>query len=286
VQTDKRKIGGHLRTAEGLRFVAVNARALGYRIVQIMVGGDHDYQPYDIPEDAIIEYRKMIFGIETYVHLPYIINPCEENPKRRNFYRWAFREFAKRADALGAKAVVIHPGYKKSLPAKEAEYNLLKFMEKAYDEEWKVKVFLEVDAGSKNESAVGSPELIRRVLTSLGSQNFWMCADTCHLYARGVSLWDKEVRSRFLDDFQHWIRLVHLNCPDLDVSLGSNRDRHNTPFEERKDLDHGPLIKAMMDLAPCILERRSLAVQEKDMNYVAKTLHWLPKNEENVSESC
>ena len=77
-------LGGHLRTAEGLRFVAAEARALDYRAVQIMVGEGRGYNPYDFQTEAMNEYRRSMFGILTYVHLPYVINPCESKPRRRS----------------------------------------------------------------------------------------------------------------------------------------------------------------------------------------------------------
>lgn len=264
------QLGGHLDAKSGLRHVVLNARALSYNVIQTMVGDPRGYQPYDIPAEDAREYRKMAFGIETYVHLPYVINPCEAVPQRRGFYKRAMKAFMQAATAIGARAVVLHPGFKKELTADEAYKNLLKFLEETVDDDGPIDVLLETDAGSKNGSAIGSTGLIGKAVEDLGNTRIAMCIDTCHLFARGTNLWEKEDLDHLLAEHHHMIRLVHLNVPDPEVSLGSNLDRHNTPFEERTDLAHENLIKTLVGRFPCVLERRSLAVQEKDVKFIRK----------------
>jgi len=264
----KIKLGGHLRSSDGLRFVPTNARALGYNLVQIMVGEGTSYIPYEFEEEDKDEYRKMMFGIETYVHLPYVINPCEGNLRRRAYYKKSFRDYCREAASLEARAVVIHPGFKKDLTPSEAYNNMLKFFEDSYEENWNLRILLETDSGSKNGSAVGTTKWIYRALNDLDIPNFGLCVDTVHLFARGLNLWEDEKREKFLELYGHLIKLVHLNSPDPEVYLGSFRDRHNTPFEEREDLNSVNLIRDFVAKYPCILERRSLAVQELDKRYI------------------
>lgn len=266
------QLGGHLRASEGFRYIAPEARALGYNVVQIMVGGDRDYDPYDMTDKTAMEYRKMMYGIETYVHLPYVINPCEVQGRRKNFYKMSFRKFAKAADQLGAKAIVLHPGFKKDLSEAEAFRNLLKFVEESFEGDLHLDLLIETDSGSKNGSAIGTAEFIQKALIDLDHPRVAMCIDTVHLFARGTNLWDDKTRKEFIDKYKGETRLVHLNSPDPEVFLGSFKDRHNTPFEERTDLKHEPMIKDMLKLGPCILERRSLGVQAQDVNYIKEML--------------
>jgi len=262
----KLQLGGHVPAKEGLRYVISTARAMNYNVVQTMVGGGADYQPYDIPLTVALEYKKLIYGIETYVHLPYILNPCEGKPQRRGWGGRVFQEFCRTAQMIGAKAVVIHPGYKKQLELGEAQENCRKFFERYFEEDWEMDILLETDAGSKNGSAIGSLQFIKEVLEQLDHFRFGMCLDTEHLYARGIDLWDHDIRKRVLKDHGEQIRLIHLNVPDPEVDLGSNRDRHNSPFSSR-EWAHEPLIRDL-ESWPLILERRSLVVQEEDAAFV------------------
>jgi len=265
------KIGGHLSIKDGLGGVVLAARALDYAYVQLMLGDGRSYTPVDLSTKDLEEYQKMMYGIGTYVHLPYVINPCEGEPSRVGFYKRAYRQFCSVASGLGAKAVVLHPGFKKELTEEKAMENMVKFLDSAHDEDWRLQCFLETDSGSKNGSAVGSPEFIQKALTQLDSTQFAMCIDTVHLYARGIDMWQKDVRSNLLSQFQKEIQLVHLNSPDPKVTLGSFLDLHNTPFQDRPEWKHKDLFKDLQYL-PCILERRSLSVQEQDALYIRELL--------------
>lgn len=266
------QVGGHLSATTGLRHVVLNARALSYNVVQTMVGGPRDYQPFDISQEDALEFRKMSFGISLFVHLPYVLNPCEDTPNRKGFYKRTMRHYMATAAMLGARAVVLHPGFKKDLPAEQAYKNLVKFLEETVTDDESLGVLLETDAGSKNGSAVGSASLIARAIKDLDHPRIAMCMDTCHMYARGIDLWQPEWLAEILGMHHHIIKLIHLNVPDPEVALGSNLDRHNTPFEERKDLQHENLVRTLVQKYPCVLERRSLTVQGKDIRYIRKLM--------------
>lgn len=94
-----------------------------------------------------------------------------------------------------------------------------------------------------------------------------MCIDTEHLYARGVDLWDQKLRSEFIDNYGHFIELVHLNAPDEGVALGSFVDKHSMTLESHTSPSDG-LVKDLVGRYPAVVERRSLVVSEKDVAYV------------------
>jgi len=268
VEKNPIKVGGHLSSESGLRHVVLNARALNYNVVQMMVGGAREYRPHDIQEEHAREFKKTTFGISLYVHLPYVINPCEDILRRRNFYKHSVKQYIQVAVMLGAKGVVLHPGFKKQLTTQQAYLNLLKFMEETVAEDEACDMLLETDAGSKNRSAVGSTRFIADAIKDLEHPKVAMCMDTTHMYARGVDLWREDLLKEYIDEFHRITRLVHLNVPDHDVKLGGHRDRHNTPFEDRPEWDHTNMILELTKRYPCVLERRSLAVQEKDIRFI------------------
>jgi len=268
VEKSKVKVGGHLSCESGLRHVVLNARALNYNVVQMMIGGSRDYKPYVITEEDAREFKKTTFGISLYVHLPYVINPCEEIPRRRNFYKHSVKQYIQVAVMLGARGVVLHPGFKKELTTEQAYQNLLKFIEDTVAEDERCDLLLETDAGSKNGSAVGSSRFIADAVRELEHPKVAMCMDTTHMYARGVDLWKNVLLDEYIEEHHRITRLIHLNVPDANVKLGGHLDRHNTPFEERPEWDHTYLIKELTKRYPCVLERRSLAVQEKDIRYI------------------
>lgn len=266
MQPKKLKLGGHLMADRGLSFVVASARGLAYNEVQVMLGEGTAYSPREIDEADAIEFQKMTYEIAATVHLPYVINPCESNPRRRGFYKTSVRKYVEAAITIGACRVVLHPGYKKSLSPDEAFNNLVNFIDDLWDPSWDIDLLLETDSGSKNGSAIGSANFIHSALAALDNNRVAMCVDTAHLYARGVDLWNSETRAEFLGEFGPSIRLVHLNIPDPEVRLGSFLDRHNSPFTSR-NWDHKPFLESILTL-PWILERRSLSVQREDTVYL------------------
>lgn len=265
--TKRLNLGGHIGMADGLRHLVMNTRALDYTVVQTMLGDPRGYEPLEIPGAAASRLKEMLYGVELYVHLPYVINPCEGVPQRRGYYKTVFKKYCTAASNLGAKAVVIHPGYKKELSEDTAFLNLVQFFNTTFSEDWNLKVLLETDSGSKNGSCIGSLEFIAKALDTFDSGHFGMCLDTEHLYARGIDMWNKESRTGVLTKYGYRIQLVHLNSPDPEVGFGSHLDRHNTSFEDRPEWDHKGMIEDLIQY-PLVLERRSLAVQEQDARFI------------------
>lgn len=265
-------LGGTHSALAGLRNVAMKTRALGHTAAQLLLGDGRDYNPMEASPELAEEYRKLAFGVATIIHLPYVINPCEDSRARAQFYRVSTKKYLEAAQELGATSAVLHPGFKKELTHAKAAQNLLEFLDAVEPLIGGVQLLLETDAGSKNGSAIGSPEFIGDILGRVNDPRFGMCADTTHLYARGIDLWDEPSRRAFISAYGHWIRLVHLNVPDLDVTLGSHRDRHNSPFESRPEWDHGGLIRTLIPRYPSVLERRSLAIQEQDTHFIRALL--------------
>jgi len=265
------QLGGHIKIVDSLRHLVMAGRSLDYTVLQTMIGDSHGYDPMEISGADAAELKKMLYGMELYVHLPYTINPCEGAAQRRGFYGRSYKNFCQAASQLGAKGVVIHPGFKKELSRTAARDNLIKFFDKNHEDDWHLQVLLETDAGSKNGSKIGDTEFIAEALELLDNHAHAMCIDTVHLYARGLDLWDPTLRKNYLAKYSHLIKLVHLNSPDPEVTLGSFLDRHNTCFEDRPDWDHASLFEDLQQF-PMILERRSLAVQEKDAKFIRTIL--------------
>ena len=91
-----------------------------------------------------------------------------------------------------------------------------------------VKLLLENSAGQKN--SIGSKiEEVQLILDLLGTSEYGICLDTCHLFAAGYDLSDEKGINNLLDLVEGSIgmknlKLIHLN--DSKGDLGSNLDRH------------------------------------------------------------
>lgn len=273
----KRRFGAHLPTADGMRYVVIHARALGVEAVQIMLGEGHSWTPYKLSADVVNDFRKLIYGVAVYVHLPYTLNPCV--PKGHPHFKLqksVLRRYLDLADAVGATACVLHPGYKKELSDIAAMQNFIAFMDDVQTNmDFECRILFETDSGSKNGSKVGDPDFIHNALLKLGRAKFGMCIDTEHLWARGINLFDDAVRKDFLEDYGPMIELVHLNAPDPGVELGSFVDKHSIPFAEFP-VESANMIKDLVLNYPAVLERRSLSVIEQDITLVSSLVPSIP----------
>jgi len=263
------RVGGHQPTNQGLEYAVLGARALNHDAMQIMLAGGREYDPREVSMETAEEFRKLTHGMDVFVHLPYVINPAESRHYRRRFYLSSVRKFKEVAGLLGAKGLVLHAGYKKESTRDEALGNVVKFVDGLLEGDGP-EVYIEVDAGSKNGSAIGHPAFVSKALLMLDNENAGMCWDTTHLYARGIDLWNEGVRKEMIERYGHHVRLIHLNVPDLEVTLGGHLDRHNSPFSIRQ-WDHPPFLRDLLSRWVGILERRSLAVQEEDTEFIKKT---------------
>lgn len=283
----RRRFGAHLSSPDGIRYAAVNARALSIEALQIMVGEGYSWSPFKMSDQTINEFRKLAYGLAVYVHLPYSINPCiGKGSPHFNIQKAVFRKYMDVSNAIGATAVVLHPGYKKELSEEASRTNFVRFMDDASATLPPVKVLFETDAGSKNGSKIGSPDFIKFALDRLPRANFGMCVDTEHMWARGVDLWDDSIRAEFLDQYCKMIELVHLNAPDEGVELGSFIDRHSCELASFAK-DSSALVVDLVNQFPTVLERRSLVVVEKDIEYVSALvpslrpgIEWTPELED------
>lgn len=262
------RLGGHHSSSESLLHVVAAARGLGHNALQTMLGGEHDWNPFTIEQPLLMKFKALSFGIDVFIHLPFVMNPCSEG-RLKAISKATLRKYLNLSQAMGARAVILHPGFKKELEERVAYSNFIKFLSDLREDD-RLKICVETDSGSKNGSAIGSLGFISRALRDLKDNRIRMCIDTAHLYARGVSMWDKDTRDSILSTYGDQIEMVHLNAPDPDVELGSFRDRHNTPLSEFRH--NSEEMITTLSCWPMILERRSLAVQEEDTKMIYNLL--------------
>ncbi len=261
-------LGGTLRTSEGIKYVPSNARAMGYNLVQIQLAKSTEYRPHLLSDEALMEYKKNMFGILSYILLPRMINMSESDPNKRSFYKMVVIEYMKQAYSLGARGIIVTAGYMRGISIQQAVENTTAFIDSIYETAPDIELYIETDNGDPTFKAIGNAGIVSKICGDVENDVTYMCVDTANLYARGLNLWDKQTRKDFMEDYADRIRLVQLNVPDWEVEKGSFKSGHNTPFIERPDLPSAPLCKEFLKLAPCILERESLQVQDLDMEFI------------------
>lgn len=172
--------------------------------------------------------------IELYIHSSYTVNIA----KQWNKYSWwvslLLAEFDL-AHKIGAKGIVIHTGKKLSLTKQNAMNNMFSFITYIINQtkNTNVMLLLETSAGQGTEMLYKIEDFsyFYKKLKLIKTNRIGICIDSCHIFAAGYNLKNKEVIKNYLDLFDELIglsevKLIHLN--DSQGKCGSRLDRHQS----------------------------------------------------------
>jgi len=176
------------------------------------------YKAYELMKEHNIDSSKVI------IHAPYIVNLG--NLENFNFSVDFLKEEVRRANQLGIKYVVLHPGASVNYTRQEAINSIIDGLNLILDNNLDVTICLETMAGKGSEIGCNIEELKTIVGGVKFKNKIGVCLDTCHLSDSGVDI------SRFdeyLDLFDKEIGLSYIKCIHINDSknpISSHKDRH------------------------------------------------------------
>lgn len=226
--------GAHMSIAGGCHNALLAAAARGCDTVQLFTKSTNQWQAKPLTPDEIALFRRTLR--QTRLRFPtghdcYLINLASPEEKLRQRSIEAFALEVERADQLGLKYLVMHPG----AAVDGNEEAGLRRVASALDEvhrrfpSTRVKVLLETTAG-QGTSLGHRFEHLAGILTRVRDpKRLGVCLDTCHVFAAGYALWpEKDYRATFREFDRviglKWLKCFHLN--DSKKPLGSRVDRH------------------------------------------------------------
>ena len=227
------KLGSHVKMRGKEMFLgsAKEAASYGANAMMIYTGAPQNTVRKDLSLMKIEEGKKYMedHGIEeVVVHAPYIVNLG--NNKDQGKYEFAIEFLAnelKRADALGAKQVTLHPGAHVGLGTKVAIENIAHGLDEALKASKDVSVALETMAGKGTEVRRTFEELADIIEKCSENGRLSVTFDTCHANDAGYDV--KNGFDDVLSEFDQIIglnrlKVVHLN--DSKNECGAHKDRH------------------------------------------------------------
>lgn len=183
---------------------------------------------YDLTLKAVNLLHENNISVENLViHAPYIINLANNLDKDKYLFSINFLcEELNRANMLGVKRVVLHPGSFTSLSLDDGINNIINALNLVIKPNLDVSICLETMAGKGTE--VGFKlEHIKRIIDGVKyNDKLMVCLDTCHLNDSG---YDISNFNKFLDEFDKIIGIEKIGCVHVNDSknvLGSRKDRH------------------------------------------------------------
>ncbi len=252
------RFGYHVRVKEKLATALDEGSTAGCDTIQIFPGPPQQWGTPNVSREDIEEFRsrKEETKIDPVtIHSIYLVNLAapDESIYRRSI--GSLVSALKRADEIGAYAVVTHIGNHKG---KGEVYGIERIASAVTSvfEKFKGEAMLLLETTAGSGTSIGHTfEQFGSVFSSAGfPEKLGFCLDTCHVYAAGYDVSSVEGLEKTLGDIDknmglERLKLLHLN--DSLGGLGSRVDRHAHIGEGKIGLDgfrnivNHPLLKEL-----------------------------------------
>ena len=202
--------------------------------LQIFAKNASQWRGREIPREEIREFRAKVHasGIgPVFSHASYLINLATSVPALRQLSLEAMGDELDRAEALGLKGVVLHPGcYTTGNEAQGLKFvagallDLLRARRRG-----RTMILLEHTAGQGTSLGATFEQLATIIAGMNGHRRVGVCLDTCHLLASGYDVCSPEGYASTFEQFGRLVgfdRLKALHLNDSKKPLGSRIDRH------------------------------------------------------------
>jgi deoxyribonuclease IV len=225
-------LGAHVSTAGGLWKAVERGTALGAEAIQIFNQSPRAWRPTTYAEDDYARFREDLAASPirgVLIHAVYLLNCASDDPEIVEKSLTGLIGALRLGDAIGADAVVLHPGSAKLGPVDAAIARAGPILREALVESDRCALHLENNAGAGGTLGRSFDELAALLAAADGGDRLGICLDSCHLLASGYEIRGQTELSSVLDECERavgsgLIGSLHLN--DSQTPLGSNRDRH------------------------------------------------------------
>jgi deoxyribonuclease IV len=225
-------IGAHVSPAGGPANAIARGVERGCDAIQIFNQNPRAWKPTVYSDDQVADFHAAMDKSRVdalLIHAVYLLNPASETKEFRDKTRASLIASLRAGDALGAHAVVLHPGSAKAGKVGPAIKRAAKVIAQALGESDRCPLHLENTAGAGGTLGRSFEELAELVDAAGASKRLGLCLDSCHLYASGFDIRTEEGLTQVLDDCVRIVgkgRIGSLHLNDSMEPLGSNRDRH------------------------------------------------------------
>jgi deoxyribonuclease-4 len=251
-------IGSHvsMKGKEMLLGSAKEAAGYGENVMMVYTGAPQNTRRKPIDElniDAGQAYMKA-HGIEqVVVHAPYVVNLGNTiKPENFPFAVDFLREEVKRAQALGATQIVLHPGAHVGAGPDAAIAQIATGLNEIITPDQTVKIALETMAGKGTEVGITFEQLAQIIEQVDDNDKLSVCFDTCHTNDAGYDIvGDFDGVLKHFDDVVGLDRLQVIHLNDSKNPQGSHKDRHELlglgtiGFEALNAVAHHPALTSV-----------------------------------------
>lgn len=227
------KIGSHVSMSGKKMLLGSSEEALSYGANTFMIytGAPQNTRRKPIEElniDAGREHMEKNGLSDIVVHAPYIINIGNTNkPETFELGVNFLRSEIERAEAIGAKQIVLHPGAHVGAGVDEGINKIIEGLNEVLEKDVDVQIALETMAGKGTEIGRTFDEIAKIIDGVTLNEKLSVCMDTCHIHDAGYDI--VHDFDGVLNEFDKIIgvdriKVVHVN--DSKNPCGAHKDRH------------------------------------------------------------
>ncbi len=228
------RFGAHMSAVGGVHNAFAEGLRVGCDCLQLFVKNQRQWTAAPLSDEQIRLFQdaKKAAGISPVVaHASYLLNLASPDEANRNKSVAALVDELERCEALGLDGLIVHPGAHMG----DGEPAGIRRIASSLDEThrrtrgFQCPVLLETTAGQGTTLGRTIEELAETIGATRDGDRLGICLDTCHLFAAGYDLRDKEACNALVTKIDRLIdakrvRCIHTN--DSKGDLGSRIDRH------------------------------------------------------------
>jgi deoxyribonuclease IV len=228
------EIGAHVSIAGGLHLALERGATLGCGAVQIFLRNQRQWAARPLSGDDVRDFareRRRTGLRAVFAHGSYLVNLAAPGTALWRQSVDAFTDELERAEALGLRSVVIHPGAHMGQGTDAGLDRIARALDEltARTPGYRVKIALENTAGAGSVIGRTFAELAALFARARRPERLGVCIDTCHLFAAGYDIRTRRGYERALAECGATVgfrRVLAFHVNDAKAGLGSGLDRH------------------------------------------------------------
>ena len=227
-------LGAHIPITGGVYKAPERGRELTCDCMQIFSKNQMQWKSKPLSDDDAERFTQGVAQHriqETVIHDSYLINLGSPDAELLRKSREAFLEEMARAQKLGVRRLIFHPGAHVGSGEQTGLTRIAESMDWARKEfgSYDVELLLEITAGQGSVLGRSFEQLAKIIDTMEDSKAIGVCFDTCHAYAAGYDVKSRkgyEMTMDAMDDVIGLDRLKAIHLNDSKGKQGSRLDRH------------------------------------------------------------
>jgi deoxyribonuclease-4 len=225
-------IGAHVSPSGGLPKAIERGVQRGCQAIQIFNQSPRQWKPTAYRDEDVAAFREAMADSQidaVLIHAVYLLNCASDEKEIRAKSLTSLTYSLRVGQAIGASAVILHPGSAKTGHVGEAIARAGETIAAALADSEGCELHLENTAGAGGTLGRSFEELAQLIDDAGSDRRLGVCLDSCHLLASGYDIRTPAKVSSVLRECSRTlgrgtVRSLHLN--DSQTPLGSNRDRH------------------------------------------------------------